>query len=68
MAVGFTAGGPAHRKGSVTFLLQPGPWDAEEASAGGSEGPEGYLGMNDVRYVAGGPAMKSLSGAPAGFS
>ena len=39
----------------------------EEALAGGSEGPGGYMGMDDVSYVAGCQAMKSLRNQKQGF-
>jgi len=46
------------QKGSVTFLLKPGPCDLEEALTGGSEGPRSYVRMNDICYVAGGQGVK----------
>ena len=32
----------------------------EEALAGGSDGPGGYVKMNDISYVAGGQGVKSF--------
>ena len=43
MAVGSTAEGQQQKRLGHLFGYKPGPWDMEEALAGGSEGPGGLL-------------------------